>query len=177
MADCQKHCSTGKPESESEEHFEIVPAGENYHDPCLQPQPPRSNGTNANFWFYYNQDARRCEVFPYDGHIKPDQNRFEFFHQCFSACENHMKHKELQVKDQQCLGIPITPCKRRCTDDDIMFTFNKDNMERQEIKGFCCVGNNLFGTLNHCRKSCHFSDEEEESKEEIDPKWKKNKKG
>ena len=88
-----------------------------------------------------------------------------------------MKHEELQIKDQQCLGVRDSPCKRRCTEHDIMFTFNKDNMECQEIKGFCCVGNNLFGTLNHCRKSCHFSDEEEESKEEIDPKWKKNKKG
>ena len=40
-------------------------------DPCLRPKPQRSNATNAHLWFYYNQETRRCETFPYDGQVSP----------------------------------------------------------------------------------------------------------
>ena len=138
-------------------------------DPCLRPKPQRSNATNAHLWFYYNQEKRRCETFPYDGQVSPGsysrygyrlQNRFEFFQDCFKTCEEHMKLGELQVKNPKKCFEPYMECRRMCPDEHARtyFTFNKDDLECVEIKS-CCPSGNVYRTLNDCRKNCHFTSE------------------
>ena len=142
-------------------------------DPCLKPKPQRSNATNAHLWFYYNQEKRRCETFPYDGQVSPGsgysrygleysriQNRFEFFQDCFKTCEEHMKLGDLQVKNPKKCFEPYMECRRMCHDEHARtyFTFNKDDLECVEIKS-CCPSGNVYRTLNDCRKNCHFTSE------------------
>ena len=150
---------------------------DHYPDPCLQPKPQESNSTNPNYWFFYNQKSRRCEVFPYDGHVvsrssgRPgypgmrgrNQNRFEFFQDCFRSCQKHMKLDELQVKNPVCLG-QMSICKKACPEHLAPTYFTFENMECTAVK-VCCPGGNAFSTMNECRKSCHYADENENGKE------------
>ena len=140
-------------------------------DPCLKPKPQRSNATNAHLWFYYNQEKRRCETFPYDGQVSPGsysrygyrlQNRFEFFQDCFKTCEEYMRLGEHQIRNQEtCLG-PYSECKMMCYGEGLRtyFTFDYKNLECIETKE-CCpdMGGNIYRTLNDCRKKCHFTSE------------------
>ena len=138
-------------------------------DPCLRPKPQRSNATNAHLWFYYNQEKRRCETFPYDGQVSPGsysrygyrlQNRFEFFQDCFKTCEEHMKLAELQIRNPKACFRPYSTCRMMCPDERARtyFTFDYKNLECIETKS-CCpdMGGNIYYTLNDCRKKCHFT--------------------
>ena len=140
-------------------------------DPCLRPKPQRSNATNAHLWFYYNQEKRRCETFPYDGQVSPGsysrygyrlQNRFEFFQDCFKTCEEHMKLAELQIRNPKACFRPYSTCRMMCPDERARtyFTFDYKNLECIETKE-CCpdMGGNIYRTLNDCRKKCHFTSE------------------
>ena len=140
-------------------------------DPCLRPKPQRSNATNAHLWFYYNQEKRRCETFPYDGQVSPGsysrygyrlQNRFEFFQDCFKTCEEHMKLAELQIRNPKACFRPYSTCRMMCPDERARtyFTFDYKNLECIETKS-CCpdMGGNIYYTLNDCRKKCHFTSE------------------
>ena len=144
-------------------------------DPCLRPKPQRSNATNAHLWFYYNQEKRRCETFPYDGQVSPGsgysrygleysriQNRFEFFQDCFKTCEEHMKLAELQIRNPKACFRPYSTCRMMCPDERARtyFTFDYKNLECIETKE-CCpdMGGNIYYTLNDCRKKCHFTSE------------------
>ena len=162
-----------KESKEKVSKYVIMPPEAEDHDPCLQPRPQRSNGTNANFWFYYNQEKRRCETFPYDGHVVAQetknswrnfkvQNRFEFFQDCFRECNGHMKLGELQVKNPKECFEPIATCRMRCDNEKskVYFTFIQADLECKEVRLCCPVGErNLYSTLNDCRKNCHFTSE------------------
>ena len=144
-------------------------------DPCLRPKPQRSNATNAHLWFYYNQEKKRCETFPYDGQVSPDsysrygyrlQNRFEFFQDCFKTCKEHMRLGELQVKNPKECFKPVIILLKGCSEKDPennYFTFERHALECQERNSCYPMHpkneNNVYSTLNDCRKACHFTSE------------------
>ena len=144
-------------------------------DPCLRPKPQRSNATNAHLWFYYNQEKRRCETFPYDGQVSPGsysrygyrlQNRFEFFQDCFKTCKEHMRLGELQVKNPKECFKPVIILLKGCSEKDPennYFTFERHALECQERNSCYPMHpknkNNVYSTLNDCRKDCHFTSE------------------
>ena len=41
-------------------------------DNCLQARPKDSKSRDANFWFFYNNETRRCELFRYGGEVTGD---------------------------------------------------------------------------------------------------------
>ena len=148
-------------------------------DPCLRPNPKSSNATNAHLWFYFNRETRRCETFPYDGQVSPGsgysrygleysriQNRFEFFQDCFKTCKEHMRLGELQVKNPKECFKPVIILLKGCSEKDPennYFTFERHALECQERNSCYPMHpknkNNVYSTLNDCRKDCHFTSE------------------
>ena len=45
-------------------------------DNCLQPVPKDSKSRDANFWFFYNNETRRCELFRYGGEVTGETGIF-----------------------------------------------------------------------------------------------------
>ena len=45
-------------------------------DNCLQPRPKDSKSRDANFWFFYNNETRRCELFRYGGEVTGETGIF-----------------------------------------------------------------------------------------------------
>ena len=45
-------------------------------DNCLQPIPKDSKSRDANFWFFYNNETRRCELFRYGGEVTGETGIF-----------------------------------------------------------------------------------------------------
>ena len=94
------------------------------------------------------------------------QNRFEFFQDCFKTCKEHMRLGELQVKNPKECFKPVIILLKGCSEKDPennYFTFERHALECQERNSCYPMHpkneNNVYSTLNDCRKDCHFTSE------------------
>ena len=142
-----------------------------FSGPCFQPKPKASTSTHAHYWFYYNMESKRCEVFPYDGEVtERSRNRFEFFNDCYEECHLFMESQEkvlindLYIKDEKKCKRRLERCAwRACPPGQDYYTV--DHMECQKTE-YCCTkdGSDAFKSLNECRKSCFHGMDMDEGK-------------
>ena len=130
--------------------------GDDEEDVCTLPRPKSTNSSNPHYWFYFNVETKRCEIFAYDGQISTESNnKFEFFEDCYQACNHLIDERIMHVKNPDCINDWYKGCPGNNTHRIYIF------------KDFECVGVkscvdikihrfNLFSTMNACRKTCHF---------------------
>ena len=144
-------------------------------DRCLQPKPKESKSKDAHYWFYFNDETRRCEVFAYDGEVtERSRNRFEFFDDCHEECSYIMEGQEkiaindLYIKDEKKCKVDLSmPCEGDwgpCPSDRDHYILDPKNIECKKTKYCCNSGRNTFKSLNECRKTCFYGMDSNEGK-------------
>ena len=63
-------------EDDDDDEFDNDYSEDDEIDNCLQPRPKDSKSRDANFWFFYNNETRRCELFRYGGEVTGETGIF-----------------------------------------------------------------------------------------------------
>ena len=168
-------------EEEDDDDEEGSGGGDDYDgieeaDECTQPRPKTTNSSNPHYWFYFNVETKRCEIFAYDGQISSESNnKFEFFEECYQACNHLIDERIMHVKNPDCINDRYKHCKSKDT-EQIMYIF----MDFECVGVKACIDPDIqrrrfndFSTMNECRKTCHFGLDEnpmESSTEKVTEK-------
>ena len=91
------------------------------------------------------------------------ENKFAFFHECYSQCEHYMVQPEDHIRNPICLQTMESSSEVGCAKKIAQegFAFNNEEDEECVKHKTCAPTKNFFKTMNQCRKTCHYGLAEE----------------